>query len=174
MINNKITLFLDYDGVLATVNQFNLTPQSKSWLFGTYFGGDGIYPFDKKCVKVLNEILSQFDCDIVVSSDWRLYNTIEQLQKIFEDNGVKGKIVGVTPNYPTSMSWLEKNRAGEIMKYAKDNDIDKWLAIDDLCLFNHFGTQEFAEDHFSMCNSEFEGIKQSGLIDKIINKLNKL
>ena len=171
---NKITLFLDIDGVLSTVTQFNMTPSCNSWLRGSFFGADGAYPFDSKCVKVLNEILNQFKCDIVLSSDWRLFNTLEQMGEIFEANGVIQNPIGVTPNYPTSMTWLEKNRAGEIMKYVEDNEIDKWLAIDDLCLFNHFGDQEFAENHFAMCGSEFEGIKQSGLKDKIINKLNKL
>ena len=171
---NNIRLFVDIDGVFSSVAQFIFTPNSKSWLRGSFFGGNGIYPFDKKCVKVLNKILTQFKCDIILSSDWRLYNTLEQLGEIFEANNVIQNPIGITPNYPTSMTWLEKNRAGEIMKYVEDNEIDKWLAIDDLCLFNHFGDQVFAENHFAMCGSEFEGIKQSGLKDKIINKLNKL
>lgn len=166
---NKITLLLDFDGVLATVKQFALTPKSKSWIVGDFFNNTGIYPFDKKCVKILNEILNKFDCDIVVSSDWKLYNNIEQLQEIFNINGVNGNIVDVTPNHPISISYIEMNRAAEILKYVEDNKINKWLAIDDLDL-----RQWLEEKNFAMCFSDFEGIKQSGLKKKIINKLNKL
>jgi hypothetical protein len=39
MMMNKGTLFLDIDGVLSTVKQFQLTPQSSSWIHGSYYDG---------------------------------------------------------------------------------------------------------------------------------------
>ena len=155
---NKTTFFLDIDGVLATVKQYNLTHNSKSWL-QTY----NVYPFDKKCVKVFNEILEKTDGDIILSSDWRLYYSLEELDDIFKINGVIKSPVGITPNYPTSMSMMEKNRAGEILKYVKENDLTDWIAIDDLPL------SYWLKDHFFMCKSDFEGIKQSGLKQRILN-----
>ncbi len=125
----KKTIFLDIDGVLATVKQYSLYTQSKSWL-RKY----NVYPFDKKCVKVFNDILEKTDAEIVISSDWRTEFTLEELQDIFTINGVIKTPVDVTPLHPTSMSWQEKNRAGEILKYAKENDITNWIAIDDLDL----------------------------------------
>lgn len=164
---NKFTFFLDIDGVLATVKQYNLTQQSKSWIHGSYENGDGVYPFDNKCVEVLNEICWLFDVDIVISSDWRVNNTLEQLQELFKINGVVCSPIDITPVWPTSMSWLEKNRAGEILRYVKEYNVEQWLAIDDLDLFYFL-----PEDNFVLCKSEWEGIKQSGLKDKIYKKLN--
>ena len=154
------TIFLDIDGVLATVKQYNLTPNNKIWLHKY-----DVYPFDPKCVKVFNDILTKVDVDIVISSDWRVEFTLDELGDIFEINGVIRPPVDITPFYPTSMSWLEKNRAGEILKYVKENDLTNWIAIDDLPL------SYWLEDHFFMCKSEWEGIKQSGLKDKILNYL---
>ena len=155
---SKLFIFLDIDGVLATVKQFNLTHNSKSWIRKYY-----VYPFDKKCVKVLNEILTITDADIIISSDWRNYYSLEELRDIFIINGVKKLPVGVTPIYPTSMSLLEKNRAGEILKYVEENDLTNWIAIDDLPL------SHWLKDRFFMCKNEWEGIKQSGLKQKILN-----
>ena len=150
---------MDIDGVLATVKQYNLTNQSKTWL-QKY----NVYPFDPKCVKIFNEILEKVDADIIISSDWRVEFTLEELADIFKINGVIRPPMDVTPQYPTSMSHYSKNRAGEIMKYVTDNKIGKnWIAIDDLNL--HL----WLDEHFFMCKSEWEGIKQSGLKQKILN-----
>ena len=156
----KPTIFLDIDGVLATVKQYNLTHNSKSWI-QKY----DVYPFDKKCVKVFNEILKKTDANIVVSSDWRVYYTLEELQDIFQINGVIKTPVDVTPIHPVSMSWYAKNRGMEILRYVKKHGLTNWIAIDDLPLSN------WLQDHFFMCKSEWEGIKESGLKNKILKRL---
>ena len=165
----KITLFLDHDGVLSTVKQFDLTPQAKSWIHGDFFDGNGVYPFDKKCVKVLNSILEEVECDIVVSSDWKHYCTLEQMGEIYERNGVIQKPVAFTDHAPASANWIEKNRVGEIGKYIQDNNIEKYFVIDDLDLHGWM-----TWDNFSICASMFEGIKQSGKKEEIIKKLKML
>jgi hypothetical protein len=160
-MDNKSTIFLDIDGVLATVKQYNLTPNAKSWLQDY-----NVYPFDQGCVKVFNEILKKTDSEIVISSDWRVDYTLKELQDIFKINGIIRPPVGITPIYPTSMSDQQKNRAGEILRYVGEEYIEHWIAIDDLDLYYWLG------DHFFLCKSDFEGIKQSGLKQKIIKYLN--
>jgi hypothetical protein len=169
-MKDKIHLFLDIDGVLSTVKQFNLTNQSKTWIHGDYLNGDGIYPFDDKCVEVLNEILWQFDLAIVISSDWRHYLSLKQLQEIFIINGVIQTPVDITPNSLISISHIESNRCGDIWEFVEENKINKWVAIDDLNLLS--GKKPLPENNFIRCYTEFEGIKQTGLKQKIINKLN--
>jgi hypothetical protein len=156
----KPIIFLDIDGVLATVTQYNLSTSSKSWLRNY-----DVYPFDKKCVKVFNEILEKTDADIIISSDWRNYFSMDELCDIFTINGVIKTPVGSTPIYPTSMSNLCKNRSGEILEYVKENNITNWVAIDDIDLSHWLG------DNFFRCKSEWEGIKQSGLKKRILNYL---
>lgn len=153
---NKI-IFLDIDGVLATVKQYNLSTNSKSWLRDY-----NVYPFDEKAVKVFNEILKETNADFVISSDWRIDFSFEDLCKIFAINKVIKTPVGITPIYPTSMSNQAKNRSGEILRYIDYNYVNDWIAIDDIDLYYWLG------DHFFLCQSEWEGIKQSGLKQKIL------
>lgn len=160
-MGNGAIIFLDIDGVLATVKQYNISPIGKSWL-RKY----DVCPFDKKCVKVLNDILKKTDAEIVISSDWRTSFSLEELGDIFSINGVLKTPVGVTPSYPTSMSYYEKNRAAEIELYVKYNEIKIWIAIDDMNM------SHWLKDHFFFCNNEWEGIKQSGLKQKILKYLN--
>ena len=60
---------------------------------------------------------------------------------------------------------LEDDRAHQIVQFKREMQLKNWVAIDDLDLSFSLG------DHFFKTNSS-EGIKQSGLKDKIINKLN--
>lgn len=156
---NKM-IFLDIDGVLATITQYNLTQNSKSWV-KKY----NVYPFDKKCVKVLNEIIENIDVEIVISSDWRQYYTIEELGDIFQINGIIKKPIDVTEMFSTSSIGLEKNRALEILSYVEKNKINNWIAIDDLDM------SHWLKNKFVLCGRVNEGIKQSGLKEKIIKKL---
>jgi hypothetical protein len=157
---DKPIIFLDIDGVLATVKQYNISPNGKSWL-RKY----DVYPFDKKCVKVLNTILEKTDADMIISSDWRINYSMDELCDIFTINGIIKTPVGSTPIYPTSMSNYEKNRSGEILECVRVNKIEHWIAIDDIDL------SYWLNDHFFFCKSEWEGIKQSELKQKIINYL---
>jgi len=157
------TLFLDIDGVLATDKQYN--SNNKKW--DPRFN---VYGFDPKCVKVLNKILDMFDLDIILSSDWKTHYTLEEMNNIFELNTVNGKIKDKTPNLwgvkYKSLNQLEECRANEILEYVEKHNITDFLAIDDLDL------TEWLPNNFIQTPKSNEGIKQSGIKDKIINFLN--
>jgi len=157
---DKSTIFLDIDGVMATVKQYSLNPNAKTWLKDY-----NIYPFDIGCVMVLNDILKVTDSDIVVSSDWRNEYTLKELCDIFAINGVIKAPVGITPTFPTDASNYTKTRSEEILRYMEENYLSHWIAIDDEDMYYWLG------DHFFLCKSDFEGIKQSGLKQKIIKYL---
>ena len=165
-------IFLDIDGVLATVNEFftNRTKFRKK-----HYVAERVkipYPFNHGCVNVFNEILLKTDSEIVLSSDWRKFWTLDELNMIFRFNGVIKSPIDVTEIDPVSMSWLEKNRANEIGKYLLNNrEIKNWVAIDDL---NMSEFMKLTNDDDKMFVTEgIEGIKKSGLKDKIISKLNE-
>jgi hypothetical protein len=165
-------IFLDIDGVLATVREFLM---DRKKFHKRYYVAEHVripYPFNNGCVKVFNEILLKTDAEIVLSSDWRKFWTIQELDYIFRFNGVVKSPIDVTNVDPVSMSWLEKNRANEISKYLNNNrDIEKWVVIDDL---NMSGFLKITNDDDKFFLTEgFEGIKKSGLKDKIISKLNE-
>ena len=116
--------------------------------------------FDKKAVKVLNEILAETGAEIIVSSDWRLHATLEELGDYYEAQGISKRPIGMTRTYveirkempegveianqfyegafPYSRTEeYEQVRHLEILQYLKDHpEITHWVAIDDLDMGN--------------------------------------
>lgn len=163
-MNSNKYIFLDIDGVLATTMQYYTNRKKWNPEYNRY-------KFDEKCVKVFNSILEKLnDVIIILSSDWKLTYTIEQMNRIFEINGVNAKVTDITPSLWgvrfTSLSQLEECRAGEILKYVEEHQITNWLAIDDLNL------SKWIPENFVQTPRANEGIKQSSVKDKIINILN--
>ena len=79
-------LFLDIDGVLNSVSWYR-----EEWSKNhAYPQGD----FDPKCVELVNRIVEETGCKVVVSSSWR---TESNLQSIFDKAGLKFKIHSITP-----------------------------------------------------------------------------
>lgn len=178
----KKWIFLDIDGVLATNREFMRNTKnfhmSNKWAIEL-----GVpYPFNKKCVEIFNEILDATDAEIILSSDWKFHWNLEQLDRIFKENGVKKSSVAVTEDHMVSMSWIDKNRASDIEAYLRNNNFIEgeefnetptcsWIIIDDL----HVG--EFFPEHLRdrvFLTTDSEGIKKTGLKEKIIAKLNEL
>jgi hypothetical protein len=162
-MNDKIHIFLDIDGVLATTHQYHTN--RKKW-HPTY----DCYRFDEKCVKVFNEILGRVDAVIVLSSDWKTHYDRNTMNEILEWNGVNGTIHAFTPSSWgsrfTSVQQLEECRADEIKRYVEKHKIKKWIAIDDLDL-----APFMSDENFVRTPRENEGIKQSGVKDKILKKI---
>jgi hypothetical protein len=163
-------IFLDIDGVLATHKQYMMNRkkfQDKNPIAKEL---NILYPFDPKCVKVFNEILDATDADIVLSSDWKLHFSLEDIDKIFKFNGVNKSPIDTTVNEDASMSNQTMNRAFQIGEYVTRKNITNYVVIDDLNVGKYMViTNE--EDKFFLTD-DFEGIKKVGLKDKIIKKLN--
>lgn len=156
-------IYLDLDGVLATTTQFYSKKRHPEW---------NCYRFDKKCVKVFNEILEKTNAGIILSSDWKYHYDLKTMNKIFEWNGINGKISDFTPSlwgYKfKSLDELEICRAEEILMHVNEhkNEIGSWVAIDDLDL-----NDLLPEENFVQTPRQNEGIKQTNIKTKILNKL---
>jgi len=159
----KPVIFLDIDGVLATDNEQLYLSTKK------YDQQLNVYGFDKKCVKIFNEICDRTHPIIILSSDWQHHWSIKQINDFFERQGITHKITDVTGTAYgdkfTNLSQLEECRAYDIVQYAKKHNIKKYVAIDDLDL------NPWLEGYFVYTPRSFEGIKQSGVKDKIIKLL---
>jgi hypothetical protein len=186
-------IFLDIDGVICLSN--NWGGRSKKWKkyrssnpeTSRYIDDAPVEvrfdDFDSKSIKVLNEILEETDAEIVVSSDWRCHANLEELGEYFISQGILKKPVGVTKmlgqcdqpeNYPWSRKWdTEQSRSLEILQYLHDHpEITQWVAIDDLNMGkNGESWKNWGLDNFVLTPSSSEGIKQSGIKDKIIKFL---
>jgi hypothetical protein len=186
-------IFLDIDGVICLSN--NWGGRSKKWKkyrssnpeTSRYIDDAPVEvrfdDFDSKSIKVLNEILEETDAEIVVSSDWRCHANLEELGEYFISQGILKKPVGFTKllgqcdqpeNYPWTRKWdVEQSRSLEILQYLHDHpEITQWVAIDDLNMGkNGESWKNWGLDNFVLTPSSSEGIKQSGIKDKIIKFL---
>ena len=89
-------IFLDIDGVLAT----ETTLKAEKHLCYN----ERAYPFDKKSVKALNQVLEKRNPEIVITSDWRRAFDLFEIDKIFKFN----KIIKSPTNYTKTLRNREK------------------------------------------------------------------
>ena len=192
-------IFLDNDGVICLSN--NWGGRSKKWAKyrsanpeSSKLMSEGpvevkFDDFDQKSIKVLNEILEETGAEIVVSSDWRFHANLEELGEYYTSQGISKKPIGFTKklvecdvpeNFIWSRQWeLEQSRSLEIKQYLRDYpEVTEWVAIDDLNMgktgmYHGWGEMEmdWGLTNFVLTPKSSEGIKQSGIKEKIIKYL---
>jgi hypothetical protein len=184
-------LFLDNDGVICLSNNWGSRDNKlKKFKFKNpnvkldvkklpvEFRFDN---FDLKAVKVLNEIIEKTDCEIVVSSDWKLHASLEELGDYYISKGISKKPIAITPkmeefdpetnNLFMWKGWLERKRITEIKKFLEENkEITHWVAVDDLNMSNEFH-RDLGLPNFVLTPKMTQGIKQSGIKEKILKFL---
>ena len=190
-------IFLDHDGVICLSDNWgNRFKKQKSWGKRKLSMSPLSMPveyrfdnFDEKAVKVLNEILEETGAEIVVSSDWRFHANLEELGEYYLSQGISKKPIGFTKklgecdvpqNFIWSRQWdLEQSRSLEILQYLRDNpEVTEWVAVDDLNMGipqTHESWGEMEMDwgltNFVLTPKSTEGIKQSGIKEKVIKYL---
>ena len=154
-------IFLDFDGVLN--NQLWFTSDEFKKLGSPQNVEDHDYrQFSPLNVGLLNNLTDSTGAKIVVSSSWRKYRTLEELQKLLKSVGVIGEVIGKTPyltfnkvdgiehrSVPRGCeikAWIESNKGilGEKVSKFKyiilDDDSDmlywqreKFICVDPYC-----------------------------------------
>lgn len=157
-------MFLDIDGVMVV-----------GWTKRKLTQWGEIHKFDKKSVKQLNEILEVTGAEIVLSSDWKKHFTLKEMREIFEWNGVIRGPIAFTINsalYEEAQTneWMVGARAFEIKEYVERHGLTDWCAIDDLRIHDS-GLADFFDGHFIHCGRSNEGLKQTGIKDKVLKIL---
>ena len=196
-------IFLDNDGVICLSNNWGSRFKKQEKWGGMKLSMRGseipleyrFDDFDQKAVKVLNEILEKTGAEIVVSSDWRLYATVEELGDYYESQGIIKRPYATTEimNY---MEWSEEGfiaedfpwsrtdsseqeRHFEIMRWLGHNpSVTDWVVVDDLHMGIHVDASSYGPYERSWGLSNFvwtpqnnEGIKQSGVKEKMLKFL---
>ena len=160
------TIFLDLDGVLATEREFLRNRKKFHEKHPLAKELNIPYPFNPGCVKILNEIIEETNCELVLTSDWRLHWNFDDIYKIFEFNGVNKNPINKTDFSPIGgFLELEKNRINEINNFIQKYDINHYVIVDDLDMDKH-EIERFVKTKGN------EGLKQIGIKKKIINFLN--
>jgi hypothetical protein len=195
MKDKKAILFLDNDGVICLSN--NWGGRTKKWNEYKKLNPDQdmleLAPvdvrfddFDKKAVKVLNQVLEETGAEIVVSSDWRLHANLEELGEYYLSKGILKAPIGVTKRYfncdnPDELEWnrrtvYELQRCIEVRQYLTDHpEVTHWVCVDDLQLGKTDTggyTQKWGLSNFVHTSRMDEGIKQSGVKEKLLKYLN--
>lgn len=146
-------LFLDIDGVLNSDDFYNNQRENKKeWEEVTY----PLTEFDPKCIERLNRIVEETNAKIVISSDWRF---TEGLENILFMAGLKKPIFDTTPYY-------FGKRDKEIEIWLNNHDVIKYVIVDD----NDFFTKE-QHEHFIKI-SYLNGLTEEKA-QEIINYFNK-
>lgn len=184
-------LFLDFDGVMCLSTEWGGRSKKKAKYLkefpGTYAENMPAWVrmdnFNDKAVKVLNSILEQTGAEIVVSSDWKLYCTLDELKEMFTKYGVVKQPIDVTPNIPLKYDKsyytegeLAEYRSMEVKQWLKEHpEVTHWVAVDDLPLGEMFGPISGnylgGLKNFVLTPKSSEGIKQSGIKEKILKFL---
>ena len=188
-------LFLDHDGVICLSNNWGgrknncakyrsanpeTSPNLKDAPVEVRFDD-----FDSKAVKVLNGIIKETGAEIVISSDWKLHATLGELGDYYESQGIVKRPIAITPDiqnctvhgnlFMWSQKWdLEQVRTIEIKQYLHDHtEITHWVSIDDLNMgkIGEPWKDIWAIDNFVLTPKSSEGIKQSGIKEKILKYL---
>ena len=112
-------LFLDIDGVLNTKYWYTqmdkATPKDK-------YG----YAFDPNAVANLKKILDETGADIVISSSWKCMG-LSQLEEMWEERNLPGKIVGITPNSVSDELLLNADIDNIELFHIRGTEIREWL-----------------------------------------------
>ncbi len=148
--------------------------------------------FNKKAIDVLNEILETTGAEIVVSSDWKRWANVEEMGEYYLSQGICKKPIATTDMFKDIFpsEWaklrfradLELERSMEIQHWLENHsEVTHWVAVDDLnmsveFLGVHFASKDGSEDKPGLTNfvwtpNSNEGIKQSGVKEKILNFL---
>ena len=191
MKTNKV-LFLDNDGVICLANNWgSRVKKRKKDKVSLVLNDPDVEAkyrfdyFDKKAVKVLNQVLEETGAEIVVSSDWRLYGTLEELGDYYLSEGIIKKPIAFTKRYigcdkPDEFEWVrrtmyEQQRCIEVHQYLTDHpEVTHWACIDDLELGKNDTQgreQKWGLSNFVHTPRENEGIKQSGVKEKLLEYL---
>ena len=188
-------ILLDHDGVICLANNWGtrwkkqikvrtkMTQSVKELPVSARFDN-----FDIKSIKILNEIVKETGAEIVVTSDWRNWATVEVMGDYYDSQKVVKKPIGFTKflgeceydnDFPWSREWdLEQTRSIEIKQYLKEHpEITHWVAIDDLNMgkkiisYSMEYNRDWGLDNFVHTPRKREGIKQCGIKEKILSYL---
>jgi hypothetical protein len=111
-------LFLDIDGVVSPFK--GQTSPGKVQLVTEA----SLFPPER--IKLLNQIVLATDCEIVISSTWRLNHTLIWFEEMMVAAGFIGKLLSVTPHRPG------KPRGQEIAAWLAAHKTEHFVILDDL------------------------------------------
>ena len=139
------------------------------------------YPWVNEDCDALKTILDESNAKLVLSSDWRFQFSFRQMKDIFQYYGIHpSHLLDMTCQFSLwnkmSRPSIDHERALQVVKWAKDNKISNWIAIDDLRLGNEFKWMRPRIPmwrHVAVDGDYGNGGRLRDKIEECINKLNR-
>ena len=143
---SKPVIFLDIDGVIHAVGKepgcwverreniaAKLAEQYQNPVYNRL--GDNLCSqvmdaFRLEACQSIESLCAEFDASVVISSSWRIFHSLEELQALFQIAGIT-HVKDVCPRGCV--------RRDTISQYLKANRIDSYIVIDDMDLKQVFG-----------------------------------
>ena len=112
--------------------------------------------WSKSAIKIYNKICKEYDLKPVITSTWRINHTKEQLQKIFNNQGIEVEIYDYTPHID------QKDRGLEIKEWLSNNKVDNFVIIDDIVhnIIPHVGNVVKVRSWVGLTEEEYIEIKK--------------
>lgn len=161
-------IFLDLDGVLNTgwwyTKMDKNTPKDK-------YG----YSFDPNAVANLKKIIDKTGAVIVISSSWKSFG-FSELEEMWQDRGLPGKLIGITPNSVSDEMLLNADLDHMELFSIRGMEIKEWLTKHEKRVSNYVIIDDMdnmlpeQKSHFVQTNSELGIIKED--VEKAISLLN--
>ena len=85
------------------------------------------YAFDPNAVSNLKKILDQTGADIVISSSWKSFG-FSELEEMWEERGLPGKLIGITPNSVSDEMLLNADLDNMELFSIRGMEIKEWLS----------------------------------------------
>jgi hypothetical protein len=168
-------IFLDIDGVLQPVgkqDRFKHDMDELKIQLASEYQDEGFlnmdkydvaavyYDWDKGAVERLRNLVKAGDAEIIISSDWRLYNPFPKINYFFKIYQLDPFVTGDTPI-------SKKSRSDDIAQYLEHHDdVQNFVILDD----NY--RSEFEEkypDHFVYCPNIFNDGCYNKALDILTN-----
>ncbi len=165
----KKVIFLDIDGVLNTKWWYTQMDRNSP---RDQYG----YAFDPKAVANLKRIVEETGAGIVISSSWKSFG-FSELEEMWTDRGLPGKLIGVTPNSVSDELLLEADIDSIELFHIRGEEIKEWLTKHGKNVSNYAIIDDMdnmlpeQQSHFVQTNPEF-GITEEDA-EKAIAIINK-
>jgi hypothetical protein len=167
-------LFLDIDGVINTTGGemgHRICLKRNSDKSGPAEWAEW---FDPACLYYLHQIVKDTGCKIVISSTWRLGETVESMKEWFIDDVIREAIIDKTPAFYSSNRPECEDRTGRIQR---GEEIRWWVEnhpghppVERYAILDDDGDMDVVWDHFfKTCTSD--GLKKD-VAHKVIMHLN--
>lgn len=161
----KPIIFLDIDGVLNSV-QYAIRKRNAQLARGEKLTA-GIMGIDDQAVKNLSYILESVDCDMVLSSTWRIIYSLDEVNEMLLKAGLrKGRLIDKTPRMLSCIRGVEVQNWLYVNGMIDQHDAPPFVCIDDDKDFLDWQPLVHTDNYYGLTRADAD--KAIALLKKVV------